>query len=90
MTEKRRHPRTPISVPIKVDHPQADSIVGVTKDISEGGVFVAISNPQFAAQDKVSVQACDMEDAPIVHGYVARTTAEGIGVAFDEVDAAPE
>jgi hypothetical protein len=79
-----------MNVPIKVDHPKANSIVGITKDVSEGGVFVQITDPRFAAMDKVSVQACDMDDAPIVHGYVAWATAEGIGVAFDELGEDPE
>ncbi len=90
MSEKRRHPRTPINVHIKIDHPEAESVIGVTKDISEGGVFVQITDPRFAAMDKVKVQACNMEDAPIVHGYVTRATAEGIGVAFEEAEAEPE
>lgn len=84
MIEKRQHPRLPLSMQVKIEHPEAGSRIATTENISDGGLFVKLADPQFLIEDKISVQACDMEDAPVVQGRIIRVEQEGIGVAFDE------
>jgi hypothetical protein len=82
--ERRRHPRIPLAMRVRIDHPGLGSLVGDTVDISDGGMFVEVYDPRMVPDDKVSVQACDVEDAPLVAGRVARTGPDGTGVEFEE------
>lgn len=44
MNEQRKHPRTALTLEVKVSHDSMESVVLLTRDISESGVFVVTDN----------------------------------------------
>jgi len=83
--DRREHLRTSMSATVKVEHETLGNFVFGTRDISDGGVFIAIEDQQFAPQlgDKVTVQVQGLPmEAPILHMVVRRKTPEGYGLQF--------
>lgn len=83
--DRREHLRTSMSATVKVEHETLGNFVFGTRDISDGGVFIAIEDQQFAPQlgDKVTVQVQGLPiEAPILHMMVRRKTPEGYGLQF--------
>ena len=83
--DRREHLRTAMSATVKVEHETLGSHVFGTRDISDGGVFIAVEDQQFAPQlgDKVTVQVQGLPmEAPILHMLVRRKTPEGYGLQF--------
>lgn len=56
--EKRRHPRTPASLPVRLSHPSFGIADLTTRDVSEGGLFVLTKPGQRAPKtgDVLSVE----------------------------------
>lgn len=85
MANQRQYPRTPMRASIKISHPDIGEVLGHTRDLSDGGVFV--ENPELAnlppgTRVKGQVQGMPIE-APILDMVVQRTIAgEGAGLAF--------
>ena len=50
MANQRQHPRTPMKAQIKIAHPSFGEVIGYTRDLSDGGVFV-----EHAALDALQV-----------------------------------
>jgi len=83
--DRREHLRTSMSATVKVEHETLGNFVFGTRDISDGGVFIAIEDQKFAPQlgDKVTVQVQGLPiEAPILHMMVRRKTSEGYGLQF--------
>jgi hypothetical protein len=83
--DRREHLRTPMSATVKVEHETLGHFVFGTRDISDGGVFIAIEDQQFPPQlgDKVTVQAQGLPvAAPVLHMVVRRKTLDGYGLQF--------
>lgn len=83
--DRREHLRTSMSATVKVEHETLGNFEFGTRDISDGGVFIAIEDQQFAPQlgDKVTVQVQGLPiEAPILHMMVRRKTPEGYGLQF--------
>lgn len=83
--DRREHLRTSMSATVKVEHETLGSFVFGTRDISDGGVFIAVEDQQFAPElgDKVAVQVQGLPmEAPILHMVVRRKTFEGYGLQF--------
>lgn len=84
--DKRRHVRTPIACRIKILHESFGERLLRTRDISDGGVFVAIEDGELPPVGTIvqgQVQGL-MEDAPVLDMEVVRVEPEGIGLRFVE------
>ena len=91
MTEddRRVHLRTSMSATVKVEHATLGSFIFGTRDISDGGVFIAVEDDAFAPQmgDAVTVQVQGLPvSAPLLHMVVRRRTPEGYGLQFADSD----
>lgn len=83
MNDQRKYLRTPLNAKISIMHESLGTIELTTADISDGGLFVQTAGrPRFVAGDKVTVQVCGMEDAPIIRAVVVRLTTNGAGLRF--------
>ena len=86
MKEEREHPRIPLSVPVKVQHPEFGEKVFKMRDLSDGGVFLLTGNDlplDKGARVKIQVQGM-LEDAPVLDAEVVRKEAEGTALKFVE------
>ncbi|HEC20072.1 MAG TPA: PilZ domain-containing protein [Gammaproteobacteria bacterium] len=84
MNEQRQHPRTPLALEVKISHDSMESVVLVTRDISESGIFVVTEGtplPPVGTVVEGQVQG-EMEDAPRVKMEVVRIEPEGVGLRF--------
>lgn len=84
MPEQRRYPRTSMRCRIKISHERFGEVVGQTRDLSDGGVYVA--HPQLAALEpgmRVHGQVQGLPiPAPQLTMEVMRVDAEGAGLRF--------
>jgi len=82
--ETRDSPRTPIKMKVSLVMSEAGELLAVTRDISEGGIFVLLDVDNVPGVDEeVSVQIQglpDGMDAPWVKMRVVRIESEGIGL----------
>ena len=84
MSDKRIHFRTPLACRIKIICPVNGEMMVKTRDISDGGVFVALGGEQVPPMGTIvtgQVQGL-MDDAPILEMEVVRVESEGIGLQF--------
>ncbi|PCJ46337.1 MAG: pilus assembly protein PilZ [Gammaproteobacteria bacterium] len=84
---KRRSPRLPIQLEVEFDHEQTGTVSLVTKDISDTGVFIQLTEDQqpplgTIARVKLKNDFEDGEEAPILQMKVVRNTPTGIGLEF--------
>ncbi|MBA1275655.1 PilZ domain-containing protein [Stutzerimonas azotifigens] len=83
---KRQYPRTAMKCRIKISHPSFGEVLGQTRDLSDGGVYVR--HPELAALgvgDVVTGQVQDLPieaPAPVLEMEVMRVDAEGVGLRF--------
>lgn len=85
MENRREHVRTPLKVPLRIDHPRYGGLLVTTRDISEGGVFVTIDEASRFLQ--VGEQVCGQiqgmaEEAPLVRMRVVRCESCGVALIF--------
>jgi hypothetical protein len=84
MINNREHSRHPIGVSIKITHESIGELLLETKDISDGGLFVAVNPekmPPLGTIVEGQVQGM-AEDPPIVEMEVVRVTNNGIGLKY--------
>lgn len=82
--DKRRHPRIPLCSHIMITHPSIGSLTLKTRDISHGGVFLALEDISILPVGTVvdgQVQD-EMDDRPWVRMEVVRLAPSGIGLKF--------
>jgi hypothetical protein len=87
-SNKRKHRRTPLACQIKIAHATLGEMMVNTRDISDGGVFVALDPSQVPPVGSLvtgQVQGM-MEDAPILEMEVVRVESGGVGLKFVNVE----
>jgi hypothetical protein len=85
--EQREHPRIQIPLLVELSHPAIGSLNTTARDISEGGLFVRLPNPQIKVGGKIklrllTVLPTDTQVTPTVEMHVKRVSDEGLGLAF--------
>ena len=85
--EQREHPRIQIPLLVELTHPAVGTIQTTVRDVSKGGVFVYLPNPKVSEGAKIklrlmAVMPGDTQPTPTVEMRVARTTEQGLGLAF--------
>jgi len=85
--EQREHPRIQIPLLVELSHPTVGTIQTIARDISAGGLFVRMPNPQISPGGKLKVRLMtvlptDTQPTPTVEMEVKRVTEEGLGLAF--------
>ncbi|MFO8024859.1 PilZ domain-containing protein [Thiohalophilus sp.] len=90
VSDKRHHARFALALDVRVTF-EHDSFILKTRDISDGGVYLAIEEdastlPPLGSRVSLQVQTplLDDEPPPVVAGEVVRRTDEGIGIRFLE------
>ena len=85
MVEKRRYLRTEFNGRVRVTHPQFGSVEANMRDISNGGVFLFTGDQiDLPLGAELSIQALDIEDAPVLSAQIVRSEPEGIALMFKE------
>lgn len=85
MANRREHVRTPLKVPLRIDHPQHGELLVTTRDISDGGVFVLIDEGRRLLQpgEQVSGQVQGLPgEAPLVRMRVVRCESGGVALTY--------
>ena len=87
--ERRKHLRIPIAARVKSKESDEESI-WMTKNISEGGLFLMCENPPFAGTNlTLEISLPNVDDLLKIKGQVVwRLEGEGFGVEFTRVTAA--
>jgi hypothetical protein len=84
--EKRRHERYREQLEIKVTWPGKGTMIGRTKDFSDGGTFVCVKfDPQPPKATEMLLQLNSLvnsQEAPILKARVVRSDLEGIAFEF--------
>ncbi|MCP1641189.1 PilZ domain-containing protein [Pseudomonas citronellolis] len=88
MANQRQYPRTPMKCRIKIVHPSFGEVIGHTRDLSDGGVYVRhAALAELAPGTRVHGQVQDLPmEAPVLEMEVMRTDAEGAGLRFVDSD----
>lgn len=84
MPDQRKHLRTSMSARILVRHPDLGEAVFNMRDLSDGGIFVAVDNgdfPEVGSLVEVQVQGLPVA-APVRQMRVVRSSGEGFGLEF--------
>lgn len=84
MDDRRRHPRIPVRIDVKISHPQIGEKIVKTKNFSEGGLFILVEPselPEVGEYVDGQVQGT-MEDAPVVKMKIVRTDSDGLGLQY--------
>jgi len=84
--EKRKYIRTKLTSSVKLSHPDTGTIEVVTKDISDGGIYLITSNSKLPeVGSEVKVQLIDTPfEAPKLDMKIIRLENIGLGLAFLE------
>ncbi len=85
--EQREHLRIQIPLLVELTHPAVGSVQSTARDVSAGGVFVALADTQIRVGAKVklrlmTVLPTDTQPTPTVDMKVERVTEEGLGLSF--------
>ena len=85
MKNKRKHERIAFPAEVKIMHPDFGSIIGRTRDMSDGGLFLCVeSNPGLEVGARVTVQAQDISgEAPLVEARVVRIEVSGVALMYE-------
>jgi hypothetical protein len=86
MNDKRQHERIAFAAEVKIMHPDFDFMIGRTRDMSDGGLFLLVDiNPGLEVGARVTVQAQDMSgEAPLVEATVVRVEATGVALMYED------
>lgn len=86
MNEKRRYERYPDSLAMDIASPEGDIMTCVTRDVSDGGVFVLVKyQEQLPIGTEVRItptQHTHETEQPIMRGRVVRRSGQGMGIVF--------
>lgn len=86
MENKRIHPRHPLTVEVKIFHPDIGEKIVKTKNISESGLFILVEPTLMPALGEIvqgQVQG-EFDDLPVVKMKIVRTEKDGLGLQFIE------
>lgn len=86
MENRRNQPRHPITVEVKLSHPEIGEITVKTKNVSDSGLFVLVEPTLMPPVGEIvqgQVQG-EFDDLPVVKMKIVRTEKEGLGLQFIE------
>lgn len=86
MENKREHERIPLSVDVKISHPDIGEKLVKTKNISDSGLFILVeptSMPPIGEIVQGQVQGV-VDDPPVVKMKIVRMEDDGLGLQFIE------
>ncbi|SFM23403.1 PilZ domain-containing protein [Marinobacter zhejiangensis] len=84
---RREHLRTAFSAKVSVEHARLGSLLLSTRDVSDGGVFIVVTNAEITLElgDCVKVQVQGLPvPAPVREMVVVRKSADGYGLQFSD------
>ncbi len=87
MKDKREHLRHPLTVEVKISHPDIGELIVKTKNISDGGLFILVEPAEMPPIGEI-VQGQvlgEVDDLPIVTMKIVRTEEDGMGLQFIEI-----
>ncbi len=93
--EKRKHPRRPVELEVELSYPSGDVKTVKTRDVSEGGLFLILDKLEKPVLGelvgvKLVGDSADEEVFPSEEAVVVRYAADGIGLAFIEIEVDPD
>ncbi len=85
--EQRQHPRVQIPLLVEIRHPSIGQIRAMARDVSKGGIFVHLQQPNVNLGAKLKItllnpSGVDNQPTPTVDMEVKRVEADGIGLTF--------
>ena len=86
MENKREHPRYPLSVDVKISHPDIGEKMVKTRNISDSGLFILVeptAMPPIGEVVQGQVQG-EHDDMPVVKMKIVRMEDDGLGLRFLE------
>lgn len=86
MENNRKHPRYPLSVDVKISHPDIGEKMVKTRNISDSGVFILVeptAMPPIGEVVQGQVQG-EHDDMPVVKMKIVRMEDDGLGLQFIE------
>jgi c-di-GMP-binding flagellar brake protein YcgR len=91
MSERRDSERIEVPLEVRVEWPDHETMIGITRDVSDGGAFIlVVFDPPPPPGTDIILQLTQQvmgHDAPILHGRVVRADAEGVAFKFIEPEA---
>jgi len=91
MSNRRRHPRTPMTVTIKITHESIGEKIVKTRNISESGIFIVVeptNMPPIGSLVRGQVQGM-IDNPPILDMQIVRAENDGLGLQFLEAGDQP-
>lgn len=84
ISNRREHPRTPITLDIEIRHASIGKKVVKTKDISDSGIFILVEVEVMPDIGEIvtGIVLGMPGDAPIVTMEIVRTNDDGLGLRF--------
>ena len=84
MKERRYYKRNLVNARVKLYHPNFDAAEGTTRDISDGGVFVATDSPLPLGEGEYLKMVLPQSRSPdiVFNMQVIRIESDGIGLMF--------
>ena len=84
MENKRQHERYPLSVDVRITHPDIGDKMVKTRNISDSGLFIIVEPTEMPAVGEVvqgQVQS-EHDDMPVVSMKIVRMEDDGLGLQF--------
>lgn len=84
MENKRKHPRFPLNVDVKISHPDIGEQIVKTRDLSDGGIFILADPTAMPPIGEIihgQVQG-ESDDFPVVSMKIVRIEDDGLGLQF--------
>jgi len=81
---KRKHPRFPMTVDVRITHPDFGEKIVKTRNVSDGGVFLIVEPtvmPPIGEIVQGQVQGM-IENPPLINMEIVRVETEGVGLRF--------
>ena len=85
--EQREHPRIQLPLLVEIHHPLTGRRRCLARDVSEGGVYVQITDTEFSVGAKLKLtllnpHAFDTQPTPTVEMEIRRIDGQGLGLSF--------
>lgn len=92
MSEKRKYKRKLVNARVKLFHSSFDEIESVTRDISNGGVFVVVApENELPPGSELQMQLLESSDPSVIFNMeVVRHDKAGMGLMFTSFEAGGE
>ncbi len=84
MQNRRRHPRIPMTVRVKVTHPAIGEKIVKTRNISDSGLFILVEPTEMPPIGEIVIGQVQgmIDDPPSLEMEIVRTEKDGIGLRF--------